>query len=175
MKFSHQSWPKAIFTRGQGYALGVHALPQSLTKLYLHLIFSTKNRAAFLDDEIRPRVHAYLAEILRSLDSPYVVVGGVVDHVHILFDMGKLHAPVKLVEQLKRESSKFVKTLGSKYCHFYWQRGYGMFSVSPTHLADAEQYVRNQEEHHHKKTFQEEFVGFLKRYGISYDERFVWD
>ena len=150
-------------------------MPQSLTKLYAHLVFSTKNRQPFLAEEIRQRVHAYLATVIRGLDSPYVVVGGVVDHVHILFDMGKMHAPVEFVEQVKRESSKFVKTLGPKYGNFYWQRGYGMFSVSPTHVADAEQYVREQEEHHRTKTFQEEFRELLERYGIEYDERYVWD
>ncbi|MDA0837600.1 MAG: transposase [Planctomycetota bacterium] len=92
----------------------------SLTRLYAHLIFSTKNRHPSLDDEIRPRVHAYLATIIRGMESPYVVVGGVADHVHILFDMGKMHAPVKFVEQVKRESSKFVKKLGAKYQDFYW-------------------------------------------------------
>ena len=132
-------------------------MPQSLTKLYAHLIFSTKNREPFLGDEIRERVHAYLATVILSVDSPYVVVEGVADHVHILFDMGKMHAPVEFVELVKRESSKFVKTLGPQYRNFYWQRGYGMFSVSPIHLADAEQYVRNQEEHHRIKTFQEEY------------------
>ena len=87
-------------------------MPQSLTRLYAHLIFSTKHREPFLDEAIRPRVHAYLATIIRDLDSPWVVVGGVADHVHILFDMGKMVAPVKFVEEVKRESSKFVKTLG---------------------------------------------------------------
>ncbi len=111
-------------------------MPQSLTKLYAHLIFSTKNRHPFLDDEIRPRVHAYLATIIRSLDSSWVVVGGVADHVHILFDMGKMRAPVEFVEQVKRESSKFVKTLGAPYREFYWQRGYGMFSVGPAYRGE---------------------------------------
>ena len=78
-------------------------MPQSLTKLYVHLIFSTQKREPFLDDEIRERVHGYLATVIRSVDSPYVVVGGVADHVHILFDMGKMHAPVKFVEQVKRQ------------------------------------------------------------------------
>jgi REP element-mobilizing transposase RayT len=150
-------------------------MPQSFTKLYAHLIFSTKNRQPFLDEKIRPRVHGYLATIVRSIDSPYVVVGGVADHVHILFDMGKMHAPVDFVERVKRESSKFVKTLGPRYGRFYWQRGYGMFSVSPTHLADVEEYVRTQQAHHEKKTFQEEYREFLDRYGIEYDERYVWD
>jgi REP element-mobilizing transposase RayT len=150
-------------------------MPQSLTKLYAHLIFSTKNRQAFLDETIRPRVHACLAMIVRNLDSPWVVVGGVADHVHILFDLGKLHAPVEFVEQAKRESSKFVKTLGAQYQGFYWQRGYGMFSVGPAQRDEAEAYVRNQEAHHRTISFQEEFRAFLKRYGVAYDEQYVWD
>ena len=150
-------------------------MPQSFTKLYAHLIFSTKNRKPLLNNEIRPRVHGYLATLIRDMDSPFVVVGGTTDHVHILFDMGKMHTPIEFVEQVKRESSKFVKTLGPKYQQFYWQRGYGMFSVSPTHRDDVETYVRNQEEHHHKKTFQEEFREFLSRYQIKFDEQYVWD
>ena len=150
-------------------------MSQSLTKLYAHLVFSTKERCPFIDDEIRERLFAYLATIVRSIDSAYVVVGGVTDHVHILFDMGKMHAPVEFVEQVIRESSKFVKTLGARYKGFYWQRGYGMFSVCPAHLADAEQYVWGQDEHHRKKTFQDEYREFLQRYGIEFDERYVWD
>ena len=90
-------------------------MSQSLTKIYAHLIFSTKNRERWLDGQIRTRVLGYLATVIRDLDSPWVVVGGVEDHVHILFDIGKKTAPVKFVEQAKRESSKFIKTLGPKY------------------------------------------------------------
>jgi REP element-mobilizing transposase RayT len=139
------------------------------------LIFSTKNRQPYIDEAIRPRVHAYLATVVRSLDSPWVVVGGVADHVHILFDLGKLHSPVEFVERVKRESSKFIKTLGSKYKDFYWQRGYGMFSVGPAHRDEAEIYVRNQEKHHRTKSFQEEFRALVEHYGIEYDEQYVWD
>ena len=150
-------------------------MPQSHTKLYAHLVFSTKNREPWLDHEIRPRVHAYLATVIRNLDSPYVVVGGVADHVHILFDMGNMHAPVEFVSQVKRESSKFIKTLGAKYHNFYWQRGYGMFSVSPILLVEAEAYVRNQEQHHRTQSFQDELRAFLRKYGIEFDEKYVWD
>ena len=150
-------------------------MPQSLTKLYAHLIFSTKNRERWLDDEIRSRVHAYLATVVRDVGSPWVVVGGVADHVHILFDMGKKTAPVKFVENLKRESSKFVKTLGQKYNGFYWQRDYGMFSVSPKDRAEAERYVRNQEEHHRTRSFQDEYRAMLIQYNVEFDERYVWD
>ena len=150
-------------------------MSQSFCKLYAHLIFSTKQRQTFFKDSIRPRVHAYLATLIRDLDSSFVVVGGVEDHVHILFDLGKIHAPVEFVEKVKKESSKSVKTLGPPYRGFYWQRGYGMFSVCPSHRDDVEQYVRNQEAHHRHQTFQDEYLGFLTRYGISYDERYVWD
>lgn len=150
-------------------------MPQSLTKLYAHLIFSTKNREPLLDNAIRPRVHAYLATVMRDLDSPWVVVGGVADHVHILFDMGKMHAPVEFVEVVKRESSKFIKTLGPQYKEFFWQRGYAMFSVGPGHRDEAEVYVQNQEEHHRHKSFQDELRAFLNRYGVPFDEQYVWD
>lgn len=150
-------------------------MSQSLTKLYAHLVFSTKERRPFLDGDVRERVHAYVATVIRNLHSRYVVVGGTQDHVHILFDLGKLHAPVEFVERVKRESSKFVKTLAMKYRPFYWQRGYGMFSVSPSERDDIEQYVRDQDGHHRRKTFQEEYRELLDHHGVPYDERFVWD
>jgi REP element-mobilizing transposase RayT len=150
-------------------------MPQSLTRLYAHLIFSTKNREPYLDESIRPRVHGYLATTFRDLGSPWTVVGGVADHIHILFDIGKKVAPVNFVEHAKRESSKFVKTLGAKYTTFYWQRGYGMFSVSPKDRDEAEHYVRRQEEHHRQRSFQDEYRAMLRQYGIEFDEQYVWD
>ena len=108
------------------------------------------------------------------MDSPFVVVGGVADHVHILFEMGKKHPPVKFVEQAKRESSKFVKTLGPQFRSFYWQRGYGMFSVGPTQRTDVEEYIRNQDEHHRTRSFQEEYRSVLAC-RMKFDENFVWD
>ena len=150
-------------------------MPQSLTQLYVHLVFSTRNRRQHLDDTIRPQVHGYLATLIRSLDSSYVVVGGVADHVHIFFELNKTHTPVEFVERVKRESSKFIKSLGPKYQHFYWQRGYAMFTVSPMHLEGVEQYVRRQEEHHHKTTFEEEFRHLLQRNNIKWNEQYVWD
>ncbi len=150
-------------------------MPQSLTKLYVHLVFGTKQREPWLTPNIRPQVHAYLAESVRGLGSPWVVVGGVADHVHLLFDLGKVVAPATFVEHAKRESSKFVKSLGTPYANFYWQRGYGMLSVSPKDRDEVEQYVRNQEEHHRLVSFQDEFRAFLHRYEIDFDERYVWD
>lgn len=150
-------------------------MAQSLIKMYAHLVFSTRNRVPSLSQEIRPRVHGYLAQVVRGMESPYVVVGGVADHVHILFDIGKAYPPVKFVEHVKRESSKFIKTLGPRFKLFYWQRGYGMFSVSPTHLEDVENYIRGQEEHHHQKTFKEELRDLLRKNELEFDERYVWD
>ena len=97
------------------------------------------------------------------------------DHVHILFDLGKMRAPVEFVEQSKRESSKFIKTPGTNYKSFFWLRGYGMFSVGPAQRDEIEEYVRNQEEHHRVRSFQEEFRAYLDRYSIPYDEQYVWD
>ena len=150
-------------------------MPQSLTKLCTHLVFSTKHRQSYLVGSIRPRVHAYLAEVLRDLGCPWVVVGGVDDHVHLLFDLGKQRTPIEIVEHTKRVSSKFVKTLGPDFASFYWQRGYGMFSVSPRDRDEVEAYVRNQPEHHRDRTFQEEYRILLKRFGVAYDERDVWE
>jgi REP element-mobilizing transposase RayT len=116
-----------------------------------------------------------MAEIVRGLACPFVAVGGPDDHAHLLLDLGKQITPPALVEAVKKESSKFVKTLGPAHAGFHWQRGYGMFSVGPTQKAAVQRYVEGQEEHHRRQTFQEEFRAFLDRYGIGYDERYVWD
>ena len=150
-------------------------MPQSFTKLYAHLIFSTKNREPLLNKSIRPRVHGYMATLMRNAGSPYVVVGGVEDHVHNLFDQGRTSAPATFVELVTRDTSKFIKTFGGSYSRFYWQRGSSMFSVSPTHLPAVEAYVRNQEEHHRTRSFQDEVRDFLQRYDVTFDERYVWE
>lgn len=95
--------------------------------------------------------------------------------MHILCNLTKKHAPTKVLELLKKDSSKFVKTLDSNLAAFHWQDGYGLFSVSPSHLEAVRRYILNQEEHHKKETFQEEFLRILKKYGAEYDERYVWD
>ena len=145
-------------------------MPQSLAQLYVHVVFSTKDREPWLDGAVRERTHAYLASLLRDAGSPWVVVGGVEDHAHLLFDVGRTNSVADIVEKVKRESSKFVKTLGDRYASFTWQRGYGAFSVSPTLRGEAEAYVRNQEEHHRRQTFQEEYRAFLQRYSVAFDE-----
>ena len=150
-------------------------MPQSLHVLNTHIVFSTKERRPWLKPEIRPRVWAYMATVLRNLECLRVIVGGVDDHTHILCDLTKKYAPMKVMEMLKKDSSKFVKTLGKNLNAFHWQDGYGLFSVSPSHWEAAEKYILNQEEHHRKETFQEELRRILDKYGAKYDEHYLWD
>jgi putative transposase len=139
------------------------------------MIFSTKERRPWLSADIRPRVWAYQSRILQNLECHSITIGGVEDHVHILCNLTKKHSPMKVLEVLKKDSSKFVKTLASSLARFHWQDGYGLFSLSPSHVDAVRQYVSNQEEHHRKEPFQDELVRILKKYRMKYDERYLWD
>jgi REP element-mobilizing transposase RayT len=150
-------------------------MAQSLAKNLIHLVFSTKQRKGHLTDSIRPPLFAYMAGILRKLDSPAVVIGGVVDHVHILFQLSKNHALAKAVEEVKAGSSLWIKSQDRMFEAFYWQAGYGAFSVSESNVDQVRRYIENQEEHHRTTTFQDEFRALLERHGIAFDERYVWD
>ncbi|MCF7849111.1 MAG: transposase [Kiritimatiellales bacterium] len=150
-------------------------MPQSFCQLYVHIVFSTKNHEPYLGETIRPKVHAYMAGILRKLGCSSVVVGGFVDHVHCLCMLNKMESAVKIIQQLKQDSSKYVKTLDDRLAPFGWQRGYGLFSISPTHLDSVRKYIEGQVEHHRVKSFKEEYTGFLKKYNIEFDEKYVWD
>jgi REP element-mobilizing transposase RayT len=149
-------------------------MSQSLTVNLIHLIYSTKNRLPCLETAIRPALYAYKAGILKQWDSPALLINGVEDHVHILFSLSKKHALIKVVEEVKRGSSKWIKTQGPQFADFHWQNGYGAFSVSQSNVEQVREYIANQEEHHRKKTFQEEFRQFLEKHGLEYDERYVW-
>ncbi len=151
-------------------------MAQSLTQIYLHIVFSTKNRAPFLSDpDLRDRTHAYLAGTCQNLGSPSLIVGGVADHVHVLCRLGKTISISVLVRELKRESSKWLKEQSPELALFYWQNGYGAFSISPSHIEKLKVYIANQEAHHRTETFQDEFRRLLKLYEIEYEERYVWD
>jgi putative transposase len=153
----------------------IGGMPQSLSKVILHVIFSTKNREPWLESDVRPRVHAYLATICRNVGSDFVHVGGVADHVHIITTLPRTVSQSELIEQIKKTSSKWVKTVGSRYRGFSWQRGFGAFSVSPSQLEAVLQYVDTQQERHRTRTFQEEYRDLLCKHGIEFDERYVWD
>ncbi len=148
---------------------------QSLVKNYLHIIFSTKHRQPFITDDIEDELHAYLGGICKNLDCLPIKVGGYADHIHILCMLSKKIALMKLLEEIKSHSSKWIKTQGEAFSNFYWQDGYGAFSVNPSEVDIVIRYIDNQKEHHAKKTFQEEYRAFLKKYQVEYDERYVWD
>jgi REP element-mobilizing transposase RayT len=151
-------------------------MSQSLSQIYLHIVFSTKHRAPFLTDgTFRAKLHAYLAGTCRNLQCPSLLVGGVADHVHILCRLSKNLAPAVLVRELKRESSKWVKAEAPDLAAFACQNGYGAFSISPSHVGALTHYIADQEAHHSRETFQDEFRRLLRKYGIEYDERYVWD
>jgi len=147
-------------------------MPQSLSKVIVHIIFSTKNREPWLVSNVRPRVHAYVATICRDLGAELVRVGGVADHVHIVTTLPRTVTQAQLIERIKKTSSKWIKALDARYRRFFWQRGYGAFSVSPSELDAVLQYVETQE-HHQTRTFQEEYRELLHRHGVEFDERYV--
>lgn len=151
-------------------------MPQSLAQIYLHIVFSTKNRHPFLvDAAIRDEMHKYLGGISNGLDCPVLRVGGVADHVHILCRFGRTLSIADFIKEMKRESSIWVKTKGAAYEDFHWQGGYGVFSISPMHVEPVRIYITNREEHHRTVTFQDEFRRLLAKYGVEHDERYVWD
>ncbi|MFC1596430.1 IS200/IS605 family transposase [Planctomycetota bacterium] len=150
-------------------------MAQSLAKILVHIVFSTKGRQRFICEEIREELHAYLVGVLRNHDSPALLVNSVDDHVHILCRLSKNHAVRTIVEEVKKASSKWIKTKGEAFREFYWQSGYGAFSVSPSKVDSVKPYIADQKEHHRRMTFEEEFRKILQKHGIEYDERYVWD
>ncbi len=151
-------------------------MSQSLAQVYLHLVFSTKDRKPFLQDQnIRKEMHKYLAGTCNTIDCPALEVGGVADHVHVLCKFGREISLAVLIRELKRDSSKLIKTKGSALKDFHWQNGYGAFSISPGHVDALRNYIANQEKHHQTETFQQEFRRQLKKYRLECDERYVWD
>ncbi|MFO0950170.1 MAG: IS200/IS605 family transposase [Isosphaeraceae bacterium] len=150
-------------------------MPQSLSSVLVHLIFSTKHREPLIIEAVEPALHAYLAGALRAMGCPALAVGGMPDHVHALFLLARTTSISQVVEGLKTESSKWVKTQGPSYRAFHWQAGYGAFSVSPSRADETRSYIENQKEHHRVRSFQDEYRAFLKRHQIEFDERYVWD
>lgn len=151
-------------------------MPQSLVQIYVHIVFSTKHREPFLQDkELREQTHAYLAGICKNLQCPVLIIGGVEEHVHLFTRHSKNIAVADFLRDLKRASSKWIKTLDPALASFQWQGGYGAFSVSPSHVAEVKNYIANQEQHHRRESFQDEFRRLCRKYGVEIDERYVWD
>ena len=151
-------------------------MPQSLANVLLHVIFSTKHRSPFLKTKaLREGMNAYMVGTLRNIDCPSLIVNCVEDHLHCLCQLSRTITIAKLIEEMKTSSSAWIKTQATDVKDFYWQGGYGAFSVSQSNAEQVKAYIANQEEHHRKTTFQEEFREFLRRHGLEWDERYVWD
>ena len=151
-------------------------MPQSLSAVYLHLVFSTKDRRPFLRDKtVRDALHAYMGGVSKTLDCPPLIVGGVEDHVHLLCRFARTITQAEWVKELKRVSNGWLKEHGRDYADFEWQGGYADFSVSQSNLDQVKQYIASQEEHHRKTTFQDELRTLLRKHEIEFDERYVWD
>jgi putative transposase len=151
-------------------------MAQSLAKILIHTIFSTKDRRPFLRDQsLREELHHYLGGILAKHDCQPIIVGGVEDHVHILSTLSRTREAAEVVKEVKRGSSLWLKSKSSDLSDFAWQNGYGIFSIGFSQVNTVRNYIAKQPEHHRKVSFQDEFRSFLKRYEIEFDERYVWD
>ena len=150
-------------------------MSQSLTQIYIHLVYSTKLRHRWLDSEIRSELFAYKAVILKNRKSPAILINGVEDHVHLLFRQHKGQTIEALTRDLKSESAKWLKKSCDGFEDFAWQGGYGVFSVSSSNLDGVREYIARQERHHRTITFQEELRRLLDKHGVEYDERYLWD
>ena len=150
-------------------------MPQSLAKVYLHAIFSTKNREPVLHDDWRDELFRVMGGAANNLGCQSLIVGGVADHVHLLFQLGRTISIADAVGKIKSTSSLWVNQSRGLVTPFHWQAGYGVFSVSQSNVPAVREYIQKQVEHHTRISFQDEFRDFLRRYEIEWDERYVWD
>jgi putative transposase len=150
-------------------------MSQSLVKNLIHLVYGTKDREPWIVKEHREGLYRYQAGIFKAWESPALIIGGTDDHVHALFSLSKNFALKKIVEEVKKGSSKWMKIDGPGDMRFHWQAGYGAFSVSQSGAEQVKRYIRDQERHHRKMTFQDELRVLFRKHGIEFDERYVWD
>ncbi len=151
-------------------------MSQSLAKILVHTVFSTKERRPFLRDRpLREEMHRYLGGILNHLDCHPVIGGGIENHVHLLSSLSRTCPVAEMVKELERGSSLWIKERARTMTDFAWQNGYGVFSVSLSRIEDVRRYIAEQEQRHRKLSFQDEFKELLKRHQIAYDERYLWD
>lgn len=147
-------------------------MAQSLSKILVHIVFSTKDRRPYFKSR---ELRAYLGGVLTHLDCQPIIVGGVADHVHILSTLARTRAAADVVKEAKRGSSVWLKSVEPSLADFTWQKGYGAFSIGASQISTVRNYIANQEEHHRKVSFQDEFRTLLARYDVEFDERYVWD
>lgn len=150
-------------------------MPQSLAAVYLHVVFSTKNREPWLSDALAPRLYEYIGGVARGQGAAVVAAGGVADHIHVLASIGREVAIADLVRQVKASSSRWVHDTVPELKGIAWQAGYGAFSVSPSMVERVARYIAGQAEHHRTQSFQDEYRAILTKHGIAWSERYVWD
>ena len=150
-------------------------MAQSLSNVLLHIVFSTKHRRPWIDAAIEQELFKYLATVCKTLACPSHAIGGADDHIHIACSLSRTVTVSKLVQELKQDSSKWIKTKGERLADFSWQNGYGAFSVGQSQLDDLRGYIATQREHHRRVTYQDEFRRICEKYGVAIDERYVWD
>ena len=150
-------------------------MPQSLSSILVHLVFSTKHREPLIALDVEAALYAYLSGILKAKCCPALTIGGMPDHVHVLFQLARTAAISDVVEDLKKDSSRWIKTRGAAFGGFYWQAGFGAFSVGQSNVETTRKYIDNQKTHHTTRTFQEEYRILLRKYAVEFDERYVWD
>lgn len=148
-------------------------MPSTHVSLHVHVVFSTKERYPFIDDDWRDRLHGYLGGTIRGLGAVPLEIGGTADHVHMLIGLKPTHAIADVIREIKKASTTWIHDEIGR-TKFRWQDGYGAFAVSKRDIESVRDYIRGQVEHHRTRTFQEEYLEFLKDYGIEYDERYVW-
>jgi putative transposase len=148
-------------------------MSQSFVQIYTHIVFHTKDNLRLIRDDIENELYSYLGGILKIYKSTPLQIGGTSDHIHILCTLPKTMAPADLVEEIKKSSSKWIKTKGGLYKNFYWQDGYGGFSVSNSGVETVKRYILNQKKHHEKVTFMDEYITLLEAYGISFEDRYL--
>jgi putative transposase len=147
-------------------------MPQSLVKILVHTVFSTKNRVDMIAPEIEDKLFGYIHGIVEHNKSKLIIAGGTANHVHLLISLGKTMDVSELIGDIKRDSSVWMKQHERA---FYWQEGYGAFSIGESQVPRLTAYINNQKQHHAKQDFKDEFRGLLTRYSVDYDERYVWD
>lgn len=151
-------------------------MPQSLARVLVHILFSTKNREPLLTTpELRGAMNAYMVGVLGKQGCPSLIVNCVADHMHVLCALSRTLSIADLLEEMKKSTSRWAKTHDPSLHAFRWQAGYGSFSVSESNAPQVKRYIERQEEHHRKVSFQDEYRQFLKLHNIDYDERYVWD
>jgi REP element-mobilizing transposase RayT len=150
-------------------------MPQSLFKILAHVVFSTKHRADLIAPEIENPLFGYIHGIVENNGSKLIIAGGTANHVHLLISLGKKTDVPDLIGDIKRDSSGWIKKQDARFKDFYWQQGYGAFSIGQSQVETVVNYIKRQKQHHAKQDFEYEFRGILKKYEIDYDERYVWD